>query len=72
MNPVRGSNRAASNAPNLKSKKKSDRTSKKQETEHQVGITSTDPHSMFCSVSLRLDELSCLNIFNNVFPGSGT
>lgn len=37
MNPVRGSNRTGSNAPNLKNKKKSDRT--KKETEHQVGIT---------------------------------
>ncbi|XP_073320016.1 centromere protein Q isoform X1 [Pagrus major] len=44
MNPVRGSDRAASNAPNLKNKKKSDRTSKKQETEHQDPEPSDSDH----------------------------
>lgn len=67
MNPVRGSNRNASNAPNLKNKKKSHRTPKKQETEHQVGVTSTDSYSVSCSVSLRLVDLTFLNTFNDVF-----
>lgn len=36
MKPVRGSNRAASSAPNVKNKKKSDETTKQQAAAHQV------------------------------------
>ncbi|XP_044056412.1 centromere protein Q isoform X2 [Siniperca chuatsi] len=44
MKPVRGSNRAASKAPNLKKKNKSDQTTKQQATEHQDPGRSDNNH----------------------------
>lgn len=53
MKPVRASNRAASKGPNLKNKKKSDQTTRKDATE-QVRYADVDSECLHCSLRLSL------------------